>query len=109
LQSADLCVFDVTDRAGGCGFLALLASLLYGGWKWHACHFYLSFGAVWGDCPVFNGTDIQESHMSNRIKAVLAVGIVAALAACAQQEEQDFVVVEPEPISVEPVYTGKYK
>lgn len=46
--------------------------------------------------------------MSNRIKAVLAVGLVAALAACAQQEEE-FVVVEPEPISVEPVYTGKYK
>ncbi|MCG7493114.1 hypothetical protein [Thalassobius sp. Cn5-15] len=47
--------------------------------------------------------------MSNRIKAVLAVGIVAALAACAQQAEEEFVVVEPEPISVEPVYTGKYK
>lgn len=33
-------------------------------------------------------------------------GLLAAVAACAQQEEE-FVVVEP--VSQEPVYTGKYK
>jgi hypothetical protein len=37
-----------------------------------------------------------------------AIGFVAAVAACAQQDDE-FVVVEPEPITVEPVFTGKYK
>ena len=41
-------------------------------------------------------------------KAVFLAGLLAAVAACAQQEEE-YVVVEPEPISVEPVHTGKYK
>lgn len=47
--------------------------------------------------------------MSNSIKSVLALGLLAAVAACAQPAEEEFVVVEPEPISVEPEYTGKYK
>ena len=47
--------------------------------------------------------------MSNSIKAVLAIGLVAVVAACGQQQEEEFVVVEPEPISVEPEYTGKLK
>ena len=46
--------------------------------------------------------------MSKSIKLLAMVGFVAAVAACAQQEEQ-FVVVEPEPISVEPTFTGKFK
>jgi hypothetical protein len=46
--------------------------------------------------------------MSKSIKLLAMVGMLAAVAACAQQEEE-FVVVEPEPISVEPAYTGKYK
>ncbi|MEI4194766.1 hypothetical protein [Roseovarius sp. E0-M6] len=47
--------------------------------------------------------------MSNSIKSLLALGFVAMVAACAQQaEEEEYVVVEPEPISVEPVSTGKY-
>ena len=46
--------------------------------------------------------------MSKSIKFLAAVGLLAAVAACAQQEEE-YVVVEPEPISVEPVHTGKYK
>lgn len=46
--------------------------------------------------------------MSNSIKSLLALCIVAFVAACAQQEEE-FVVVEPEPISEEPEFTGKYK
>jgi len=45
--------------------------------------------------------------MSKSVKLVLSIGLVAFIAACAQQEE--VVYVEPEPISVEPVYTGKYK
>ena len=48
--------------------------------------------------------------MSNSIKSVLAIGLVALVAACGgQSQEEEFVVVEPEPISVEPTYTGKYK
>ncbi|WP_422029462.1 hypothetical protein [Roseovarius sp.] len=48
--------------------------------------------------------------MSKTIKSILALGIVATFAACAQQQqEEEFVVVDPAPISVEPVYTGKYK
>ena len=47
--------------------------------------------------------------MSNTVKALLALGLVAIMAACSQPAEEEYVVVEPEPISVEPVYTGKYK
>ncbi|WP_255456222.1 hypothetical protein [Parasedimentitalea denitrificans] len=44
--------------------------------------------------------------MSKSIKLFALAGLLAAVAACSQQEEE-FVVVEP--ISEEPVYTGKYK
>lgn len=45
--------------------------------------------------------------MSKSIKLVLSLGLVAFVAACAQQEEE-VVFVEPEPITVEP-QMGKYK
>ena len=45
--------------------------------------------------------------MSKTTKLVLSLGLVAFIAACAQQEEEPVFV--PEPISVEPTYTGKYK
>ncbi|MEP3686641.1 MULTISPECIES: hypothetical protein [Sulfitobacter] len=48
--------------------------------------------------------------MSKSIKMLAAFGFVAVVSACTSgQTEEEFVVVEPEPISVEPVYTGKYK
>lgn len=48
--------------------------------------------------------------MSKTIKSILALGLVVGISACGQQQqEEEFVVVEPEPISVEPTYTGKYK
>jgi len=48
--------------------------------------------------------------MSKTVTSILALGLVAMVAACGQQQQQEeFVVVEPEPISVEPAYTGKYK
>ncbi|WP_428515682.1 hypothetical protein [Roseovarius sp.] len=48
--------------------------------------------------------------MSNSIKSILTVGLVALVAACGQQQqEEEFVVVDPEPISTEPTYTGKLK
>ncbi len=48
--------------------------------------------------------------MSKSIKLLAVVGIFAALSACAkQQTEEEFVVIDPEPISYEPKHTGKYK
>ncbi|WP_198389383.1 hypothetical protein [Roseovarius faecimaris] len=48
--------------------------------------------------------------MSNTLRTLAALGLVAFVAACGgQSQEEDFVVVAPEPISVEPEYTGKYK
>ena len=46
--------------------------------------------------------------MSKSIKLLAMVGMLAVVAACGSKEEE-FVVVDPEPISVEPVYTGKLK
>jgi hypothetical protein len=46
--------------------------------------------------------------MSNSIKLVVALGFVGFVAACAQQEEEKPVYV-PEPITIEPIHTGKYK
>ena len=46
--------------------------------------------------------------MPKSVKLIAMLGLAVGVAACAQQEEE-FVVVDPEPISVEPVYTGKYK
>lgn len=46
--------------------------------------------------------------MSKSIKLLVVLGLAGLVAACASQEEE-FVVVEPEPISAEPEYTGKYK
>ncbi|MCE0506758.1 MULTISPECIES: hypothetical protein [unclassified Roseivivax] len=48
--------------------------------------------------------------MSKSIKLLALFGFVTAVAACGQQAaEEEFVVVEPEPITTEPVQTGKYK
>jgi hypothetical protein len=45
--------------------------------------------------------------MSQSIKVLATLGFIVLVSACAR--EQEVVVVEPEPISSEPVYTGKYK
>ncbi|GAA6165964.1 hypothetical protein NBRC116590_36680 [Pelagimonas sp. KU-00592-HH] len=48
--------------------------------------------------------------MSNSIKALVALGLVALVAACVDTAPvEEYVVVDPEPISEEPTYTGKYK
>lgn len=47
--------------------------------------------------------------MSQATKLIALFGFVAALSACGGQQEEEVVVVEPEPITTEPVYTGKYK
>ncbi|KKN79858.1 MULTISPECIES: hypothetical protein [Sulfitobacter] len=47
--------------------------------------------------------------MSKSITMLAAFGLIAAVSACAPKQQEEYVVVAPEPISVEPVYTGKYK
>lgn len=48
--------------------------------------------------------------MSKSIRIIALLGFAVGLAACAQPEPEEFVVVEPEPISMEPVVVGgKYK
>ena len=46
--------------------------------------------------------------MSKSIKLLAMLGLVGIIAACEQQQEE-VVVVEPEPISEEPTFTGKFK
>jgi hypothetical protein len=47
--------------------------------------------------------------MSRSIKLLRLVSFVSLVAACGGGRQEEFVVVEPEPISVEPIYTGKFK
>ena len=47
--------------------------------------------------------------MSKSLKLLAMLGLVGLAAACAREQEEEFVIVEPEPISVEPTYTGKLK
>tara|TARA_R110002095_G_scaffold180540_2_gene158018 strand:+ start:1062 stop:1205 length:144 start_codon:yes stop_codon:yes gene_type:complete len=47
--------------------------------------------------------------MSKSIKLIAAFGFIAAISACTSGQTEEYVIVEPEPISVEPTYTGKYK
>lgn len=47
--------------------------------------------------------------MSTTIKLFAILGIAATVAACDNSQEEEFVIIDPEPISVEPEYTGKYK
>ena len=47
--------------------------------------------------------------MSKNITSMLVLCSVVFLAACAGQKEEEFVVVDPAPISTEPTHTGKYK
>ena len=46
--------------------------------------------------------------MSKNIKVLAALGLIVLVAACAREQEE-FVVVDPEPISSEPAFTGKFK
>ena len=66
--------------------------------------------AGWANPPGLDVKQRMENKMSKSIKSFLAIGLVALVAACGQDEPlEEYVVVDPEPISVEPVYTGKYK
>ncbi|MFK7941067.1 MAG: hypothetical protein AB8B82_16930 [Roseovarius sp.] len=46
--------------------------------------------------------------MSKSSKSLVALGLVVMVAACGgQTQEEQYVAPQPEPISVEPTYTGK--
>lgn len=48
--------------------------------------------------------------MLKSTKFAITAGLLVLVAACSQQAEtEEFVVIEPAPMSVEPVFTGKYK
>lgn len=53
--------------------------------------------------------------MAKHITSILLVASLVAVSACATRNndvatvEEEYIIVEPAPISVEPVYTGKYK
>ena len=51
--------------------------------------------------------------MSKSIKVVAMLGLIGLAAACARQVNdgavEEFVVVDPAPITVEPTFTGKFK
>lgn len=46
--------------------------------------------------------------MSRIVQFCGCLALVGVVAACGNRND-DVVVIEPEPISVEPVFTGKYK
>ena len=49
--------------------------------------------------------------MSKSIKSLCAMSLLALVAACGAHnagEVEEFVVVDPVPVTVEPVFTGKY-
>lgn len=71
---------------------------------------YLGTEAGWGRNPARALQKKQEKEMSKSIKLLATLGLVVLVAACArEQETEEFVVVDPEPISAEPAFTGKFK
>ena len=49
--------------------------------------------------------------MSKSIKSLMAVSLLAIVAACGANtagDVEEFVVVDPVPVTVEPTFTGKY-
>lgn len=65
--------------------------------------------AVGAEQPRSFHIDTQEYPMSKSIQFLAMVGLVATVAACDNSRKEEFVVVQPEPISVEPAFTGKLK
>ncbi len=47
--------------------------------------------------------------MSKSITFLAMASLVGVVAACDNSKQEEFVIIAPEPISVEPTYTGKYK
>lgn len=46
--------------------------------------------------------------MSNTLRIVLVLAVASAIGACAKKVKEEPVLVE-QPVTQEPVYTGKYK
>jgi hypothetical protein len=48
--------------------------------------------------------------MSKVLMAVLALGLVAGVSACAPAPEpEEIIIIDPEPIQAEPVFSNKYE
>lgn len=47
--------------------------------------------------------------MSKSIKVFGVLSLVVLAAACGRNNNEEVVIVDPEPISVEPTHTGKFK
>lgn len=47
--------------------------------------------------------------MPSFVKSIIALSLVVVVAACGKSREEEYVVVEPQIISMEPAYTGKFK
>ena len=51
--------------------------------------------------------------MSKSIKVAVLLGLIGLAAACARRDEenpvQEFVVLDPEPVTIEPTFKGKFK
>lgn len=58
-----------------------------------------------GHVPLY---ERQEKQMSGSLKIMAVLGFAVFAAGCASQQEEP-VPVAPEPVTTEPVYTGKYK
>lgn len=46
--------------------------------------------------------------MSTSIRLVAAIGLLGVVAACDTTPREEFVVAEPEAVTIEPTYSGKY-
>ncbi|MFD3190581.1 hypothetical protein ACFMPD_09940 [Sedimentitalea sp. HM32M-2] len=46
--------------------------------------------------------------MSKRIASLAILGIAAVLAACDMSIQEEFTIAEPEPITVDRTFSGKY-
>jgi hypothetical protein len=47
--------------------------------------------------------------MSKNITSMLVLCSVVFVAACGKPKQEEFVVVDPAPMSSEPIHTGKFK
>jgi hypothetical protein len=87
--------------------------------SWTVDIFPLSFQGILGPVAPKQPTPRTEDRQGHTVlvgplnlsgERDVKVGLFAVLAACGQkQAEEEFVVIDPEPISHEPMQTGKYK
>lgn len=45
----------------------------------------------------------------SKFATLAVIAVVLGVSACAKKMEEEVMVVVPEPVTIEPTYTGKYK